>query len=258
MRATCGGAPRTAPSATSIMATGTASAGRNWGNNEYDFAHCFFMQFARTGNRDYFRVALRGRAAPGRRGLHPRLSRPLLRRRQPAPLHRPHRQLVGTAAARHLEPRLRRHGRRQQRPHLDHRHGRCLAPCRRRAGDGRGLGVGEHITWAMSRDFKTLGTHERSAGWSLKAILSLYRSTYDPLYLEAARRIAAVALGEQKFNDGGAWPHPLPEDHAGGHAMRGATPSSSSASCWKGSRSSTRRRTIRPSPARSSRAPAGC
>ena len=31
---------------------------RNWGNNEYDFAHGYFVQFARTGNRDYFRLAL--------------------------------------------------------------------------------------------------------------------------------------------------------------------------------------------------------
>ena len=80
------------------------------------------------------------------------------------------------------------------------------------------LGLAEHIAWAMSRDFTRLGTHERSAGWSLKAIMAIYRDTYDPLYLEAARRIAAVALREQKFNDGGAWAHPLPGDHAGGHA----------------------------------------
>ncbi len=32
---------------------------RNWGNNEYDLAHCFFQQFARTGNTDYFRLAQR-------------------------------------------------------------------------------------------------------------------------------------------------------------------------------------------------------
>ena len=79
------------------------------------------------------------------------------------------------------------------------------------------LALSEHITWAMSRNFKALGTHERSAGWSLKAIMAAYRATSDPLYLEAAQRIAAVALAEQKFDDGGAWPHLLPQDHAGGH-----------------------------------------
>lgn len=32
--------------------------GRNWGNNEYDLAHGYFMQFVHSGNRDYFRLAL--------------------------------------------------------------------------------------------------------------------------------------------------------------------------------------------------------
>ncbi|MGI6610676.1 MAG: hypothetical protein ACOX4G_09230 [Limnochordia bacterium] len=32
--------------------------GRNWGNNEYDLAHGFFMEFVRTGDRRYYRLAL--------------------------------------------------------------------------------------------------------------------------------------------------------------------------------------------------------
>ena len=39
--------------------------GRNWGNNEYDLAHGFFMQFVRTGNRDDFRLALDRRSPSG-------------------------------------------------------------------------------------------------------------------------------------------------------------------------------------------------
>jgi len=66
----------------------------------------------------------------------------------------------------------------------------------------------------MSPTFKALGTHERDAGWSLKSIMALYRQTHDPEYLAAARRIAAVPLGEQKFDQGGAWPHLLPLDHS--------------------------------------------
>jgi len=79
------------------------------------------------------------------------------------------------------------------------------------------LGLGEHIASAMSRTFHKLGTHERSAGWSLAATMALYRGTGDPVYLEAAQRIAAVPLREQKFDEGGAWPHVLPRDHSGGH-----------------------------------------
>jgi len=89
------------------------------------------------------------------------------------------------------------------------------------AGDSRvmeaSIGLGEHITWAMSRKFDRLGTHERSAGWSLAAIMAIYRGTYDPEYLAAAKRIVAIPLREQKFDDGGSWPHVLPRDHCGGH-----------------------------------------
>jgi len=79
------------------------------------------------------------------------------------------------------------------------------------------IALGEHITWSMSRHFNQLSSHERTAGWSLQAIMAIYRGTCDPLYLDAARRIATVALREQKFDQGGAWPHLLPGDHACGH-----------------------------------------
>jgi hypothetical protein len=190
--------------------------GRNWGNNEYDFAHGFFMQFARTGNRDYFRVAL---AAA----------------RHQADVDCIHAYPDPTYIGGNVPHAIGHTGIWSERPmhgtwsHAydgmagaanGHTWASGMVDAWHLAGDARvmegAIGLGEHITWAMSRTFKALGTHERSAGWSLKAILALYRSTYDPLYLEAARRIAAVALREQKFDDGGAWPHPLPEDHAGG------------------------------------------
>jgi hypothetical protein len=192
--------------------------GRNWGNNEYDFAHCFFMQFARTGNRDYFRVALpAARHQADVDCIHAYPDPYYLGGNLPHSIGHTgnwsERPLHGTWSHAYDGMAAASNGHTWTTGMVDAWH---------LAGDARAMegaiGVGEHITWAMSRDFKTLGTHERSAGWSLKAILSLYRSTYDPLYLEAARRIAAVALREQKFNDGGAWPHPLPEDHAGGHA----------------------------------------
>ncbi len=78
-----------------------------------------------------------------------------------------------------------------------------------------GLAFGEHVAWAMAPSFTALGTHERSAGWSLRAIMAVYKATYDPVYLDAAKKIVAVALKEQKLDQGGAWPHVLPKDHAG-------------------------------------------
>lgn len=89
------------------------------------------------------------------------------------------------------------------------------------AGDARvmeaAIGLGEHIAFAMAPTFDRLGTHERSAGWSLVAIMAVYRATGDPVYLEAAERIIQVAFDEQDLEDTGAWPHPLPADHAGSY-----------------------------------------
>jgi len=45
--------------------------------------------------------------------------------------------------------------------------------------------------------------------------MSLYKHTGDQLYLDAAKKIFDVAYNEQNFDQGGAWPHVLPSDHAG-------------------------------------------
>lgn len=192
--------------------------GRNWGNNEYDLPHGFFLQFARTGNRDYYRLALthaRHQADVDCVHAYP----------DPYFVGANHQHSIGHTGMWTERPS---HGTWSWRYdfHTSAGNGHTWADgmvdawCL--AGDApvmeAALGVGEHIAWAMSRDFTSLGTHERSAGWSLKAILAIYRTTADRLYLEAAERIARVALAEQKFNDGGAWPHLLPGDHSGGHA----------------------------------------
>lgn len=190
--------------------------GRNWGNNEYDFAHGYFLQFARTGNRDYFRVALcaaRHQADVDCVQAYP----------DPYNLGANHPHSIGHTGDWSEQPTYGtwsyRYGGMTSASN-GHTWASGMVDAWHLAGEARimesAIGVGEQIVWAMAPKFKSLGTHERSAGWSLKAILSIYHSTYDPLYLEAARHIAAVALREQKFDDGGAWPHLLPDDHAGG------------------------------------------
>jgi hypothetical protein len=192
--------------------------GRNWGNNEYDFAHAFFLQFARTGNRDYFRSALA--AARHQADVDCVHAYP-----DPYYVGANHQHSIGHTGMWTERPSLGTWSWRYD-SHTAADGGHVWADGMVDAWHLTGeapvmdsaLALAEHIAWGMSREFKALGTHERSAGWSLKAILAIYRSTYDPLYLDAARRIATVALREQKFDDGGAWPHFLPEDHAGGHA----------------------------------------
>ena len=87
------------------------------------------------------------------------------------------------------------------------------------AGEARvmeaALALGEHIAWAMAPEFRALGNHERTAGWSLKALTALFRGTYDPVYMKAAEHIASIALKEQDLEVTGAWPHVLPSGHDG-------------------------------------------
>lgn len=190
--------------------------GRNWGNNEYDLAHGLLQQFLRTGEREYFRWALCAtRHQADVDIIHAYPDRFYVGGMMP--------HSVGHTGAwsQNLE-----HGTWHARydPMATAANGHnwadglvdawCLTG---EAGIMHSaLKLGEHIAWAMSPSFKALGTHERSAGWSLRTIMAIYRQTYDPQYLAAAKRIAAVALKEQDLGGSGTWPHELPLDHAAG------------------------------------------
>ncbi len=191
--------------------------GRNWGNNEYDLAHGFFRQFVRTGRREYFRLALA--AARHQADVDCVHAYP-----DPHYVGSNHQHSIGHTGTWSQNP-MRATWSHRYDSHTDARNGHTWAhgmmDAWYLAGDARvmeaSIGLGEHITWAMSRTFDRLGTHERSAGWSLVAIIAIYCGTYDAEYLAAANRIVAIPLREQKFDDGGAWPHVLPSDHCGGH-----------------------------------------
>ena len=191
--------------------------GRNWGNNEYDLAHGLFMQFARTGNRDYYRLALaaaRHQADTDCVHAYP----------DPQYVGANHEHSIGHTGTWSQHP-----------PRATwsyaysggtwagngHTWAEGMMEAWLLAGDARVmeacLGLGEHIAWAFAPNFHRLSTHERTAGWSLLAAMAIYHGTSDPVYLEAAERIAAVPLREQKFDEGGAWPHKLPAGHSGGH-----------------------------------------
>ncbi|HWL52480.1 MAG TPA: hypothetical protein VNQ90_08600, partial [Chthoniobacteraceae bacterium] len=77
------------------------------------------------------------------------------------------------------------------------------------------LALGEHLHSAFAPTFTKIGTHERSAGWSLLAALAAHRATSDAAFLEAAKRIVQRTLSEWDPQTG-IWQHTLPPAHAGG------------------------------------------
>jgi len=196
--------------------------GTNWGNNEYDLPHALFMQFARTGDRRYFRLALAGArhqadvdcihaypdpAFTGGNVLHSichtgEWSQTI-----------PHRSWSHRYGYLHMA-------------FNGHTWSEGMCDTWYLTGDAGVMetaqALGEHIVYGMQPRFKELGTHERSAGWSLQAIVALYRATLDPLYLEAARKIAEIPFKEQKLDGNGVWPHTLPADHCRHSSIPGA------------------------------------
>lgn len=194
---------------------------RNWGNNEYDRAHGFFQQFARTGRTAYFRLALQ--AARHQADVDIVHAYPDLRF-----VGANHQHSIGHTGVwegpNYPKKATWSHA---YDSHTDGTNGHtwidgmmdawCLA------GDASvmesALALGEHLTWAVAPGFKSLGTHERSAGWSLKALMGAYRARPDPAYLAAASQIAGVAVAAQTKDQGGAWAHRLPSDHAAGQEV---------------------------------------
>ena len=138
--------------------------GRNWGNNEYDFAHGHFLQFARTGNRDYFRVSLA--AARHQADVDCVHAYP-----DPYYVGGNHEHSIGHTGMWTDRPR---YGTWTWRYGSDtsadngHTWSEGMVEAWFLTGDApvmeTALGLGEHIVWAMSRNFKKLGTSGRPVG----------------------------------------------------------------------------------------------
>jgi hypothetical protein len=191
--------------------------GRNWGNNEYDLPYGLFNYFARSGNRDAFRLAALGASHQSDVDL----------------MHAyPDRYYIGTNAEHgigHTGVNYQRYKRATWsfpcQISFEGKNGHTwtggMVSCWAFTGNARvfnsALLLGEHMVNFMSPNFTHLGTHERSAGWSLKALMDLYRVTYDKTYLNAGKKMVDCAMKEQNFKKGGAWPHRLPKDHSGGN-----------------------------------------
>lgn len=191
--------------------------GRNWTNNEYDLANGLFLLFLRSGNRDVWRwaqIAARHQAdvdivhaypdrgyigANAQHGIgHTGVNYQVI---NPATWsYKYDVSYWGTNGHTWSEGML-----------------ASWMYCGDAVTMDAALLLGRHLRDYVAPGFTGLGSHERSAGWSVRAMLAYYRTTGDERYLTAARRVVNIALSEQKFDKGGAWPHVLPGDHSGGY-----------------------------------------
>ena len=192
--------------------------GHNWGNNEYDMAYGLFIHFARTGNRKAARLA--SAAAQHQADVD-------IVHAYPDPYYiggNAEHSIGHTGTSYQIVKNYTWTYRYDYAYSAENGHTWSRGMVKEWQFNGNAgvfqsaLMLGEHIVNYMAPNFNWLGTHERSAGWSLTAVMGLYDATGDPVYLNTAKRIASIPLREQNFQKGGAWPHRLPGDHAGGHA----------------------------------------
>ncbi len=176
---------------------------RNWGNNEYDTAHAFFNQFCRAGNADYFRAGLaaaRHQADVDLVHAYP----------DPASVGAQVIHGVGhTGSSSHLVE----YGMWSNALHLSaritngHTWAEGLVEAWYLVGDApvmeAALKMGENAAYVAAPRFRMSAASPRFGGWALRAIMPLYHATRDPLYLEAATRIARESTKDQ--DPGGGW-----------------------------------------------------
>lgn len=205
----------------------------NWGNNEYDTAHVFYMQFLRTGNRDYLETARRTAWHTADVDTIHHVNRALER-------SAPRRSIVTQGFVRggvyphttgHVScyalPRvLSGHGRYDPtvRPYnAGHHWTQGLAECYVLTGDPWCLETLRAIAdWQVSvsktpgyKYYLDIDTHSaRVAGWSLLSLMAAYRVTRVSRYLRVARRIVDLALESADTHSGG-WHYPLYGGHCG-------------------------------------------
>ncbi|HWL51796.1 MAG TPA: hypothetical protein VNQ90_05140 [Chthoniobacteraceae bacterium] len=181
---------------------------RNWGNNEYDTAHAFFSQFCRTGETDYFRAALAAARHQADVDLVHAYPDPATVGAQV--IHgvghtgsSSHRVDYGTWSNPMRLSAVATNG---------HTWAEGLIEAWYLTGDApvmeAALTLGEHIAWVAAPRFRMAAHAPRYGGWALRAIMAIQQATLDPLYLEAATKLARESTREQHPGGGWFWQRP--------------------------------------------------
>jgi hypothetical protein len=169
----------------------------SWMNNEYDLQHGLLMDFVRTGNRGHYRWAIKAAQHSADVDF----------------LHSyPDKSLIGgnfihsrghcTGESIFAEGTKATNG---------HSWVRGLLDTWYLNGNPRMLETayshGEHIVWVVAPTFskEDLKVYLRAGGYPLTSLCALFELSHDPLYKEAADKIAKVVMDTQRFDKGGAW-----------------------------------------------------
>ncbi|MAE67065.1 MAG: hypothetical protein CMJ18_22620 [Phycisphaeraceae bacterium] len=205
----------------------------NWGNNEYDTAFAFYMQFLRTGRRDFLETARRAAWHVADVDTLHHVNRVLQgsATRQSFMTHGfmrgqvyPH--TTGHVSSYRPPPALSARGRHEPAVHpynAGHHWTQGLAACHVLTGDRWCLETLRAIgDWQVAVSetpgytyYLDIDTHSaRVAGWSLLSLMAAYRVTRASKYLRASRRIVDLVL-ESADPHSGAWHYPLYGAHCG-------------------------------------------
>ncbi len=205
-------------------------AGGNWGNNEYDFAWGLLTLFARTGNRDVYRLGmLAARHQSDVDIIHYTPFWNLLGGN--------HMHCVGHAGMR-SEPGnkpVAMYGGIYRQAYAFATNGHSWAGGMYTAflmsgkadiGDSARL-LSEQFVLHSGSPYRNQG-NPRSHGWMLEGLMQSFDATGDKRYLNAAKSVADGFFSCQALDKGGAWPFNLP----GGY-LRGGRKSGFGTSCFQ-------------------------
>ncbi len=188
---------------------------RNWGNNEYDIPHSFFIQYLISGDPKFLDLA--------QAGVRHQADVDLIHA-YPDPFYIGGnvQHSIGHSGISYQKviPKTWTYLYDGASAALNgHTWADGMADCWLLTGDPvvmeALLAAGEHIRWAATPSLKSMGNHHRSVGWSSQAAAASYRATSDPEYLEGLRQLIALPLGQWDPQTG-IWPYPLHPGHTGG------------------------------------------
>ena len=197
--------------------------GCNWGNNEYDFAYGLLTLFARTGNRDVFRLGIQAA-------------------RHQSDVDIIHATVYGNFIGgnyMHCVGHAGRRGEPSGKPAPWFSGGNCqgyaqatnghswcggmftafLMSGKADIGDSALLLADEMIRFS-SIPYSNKG-NPRSHGWMLEGLMQAFDATGNQKYLDAGKTVADSFFACQALGKGGAWPHDLPRGYLRGGLQKG-------------------------------------